>query len=48
MHRRVRILLLVLATTAFGLAVSGATVLAEQVGPGGQAPVADQAGPGGN
>jgi hypothetical protein len=46
-RRKVRILLLVLAATAVGMAMSGVPVLAEQIGPGGQAPVAEQIGPGG-
>jgi len=46
MRRSARIVLLVIAIAALGLAVSGASVLADQGGPGLRAPVADQAGPG--
>jgi len=41
-----RIVLLVLAIAALGLAVSGVSALADQGGPGLSPPVADQAGPG--
>jgi len=46
MWKVARILLLVLSVTALALAVTGASVFAEQIGPGGHAPVAEQIGPG--
>lgn len=46
MRKAARIVLLVLTVTALGLAVSGATALADQIGPGTGAPAAGQAVPG--
>ena len=46
MRMSARIVLLVIAAAAFGLAVSGVTAAADQIGPGPNTPVADQAVPG--
>jgi hypothetical protein len=46
MSRLTRLLLILIVAAALGLALSGVTALADQIGPGPNSPVADQIGPG--